>query len=110
VSDPRDLQVLRLTHFLRDVPDEALESAAARLTHETFAEGEDIVVQGSGPDALYFLLEGTVELLQRDARGREQRLAGLTPGDTLGEVEVVYRLPRRQPPARFACTLARRAS
>jgi hypothetical protein len=108
VSDPRDLQVLRLTHFLRDVPDEALESAAARLTHETFAEGEDIVVQGSGPDALYFLLEGTVELLQRDARGREQRLAGLTPGDTLGEVEVVYRLPRQATArAASACTLAR---
>ena len=108
MSDPRDLQVLRLTHFLRDVPDEALESAAARLTHETFAEGEDIVVQGSGPDALYFLLEGTVELLQRDARGREQRLAGLTPGDTLGEVEVVYRLPRQATArAASACTLAR---
>ncbi len=108
MSDPRDLQVLRLTHFLRDVPDEALEFAAAQLTHESFAAGEDIVVQGSGPDALYFLLEGTVELLQRDARGREQRLAGLTPGDTIGEVEVVYRLPRQATArAASACTLAR---
>ncbi len=108
VSDPRDLQVLRLTHFLRDVPDEALESAAAQLTHESFAAGEDIVVQGSGPDALYFLLEGAVDLLQRDARGREQRLAGLTPGDTLGEVEVVFRLPRQATArATSACMLAR---
>ena len=108
MSDPRDLQVLRLTHFLRDVPDEALESAAAQLTHETFAAGEDIVVQGSGPDALYFLLEGMVELIQRDARGGEQRLAGLTPGDTIGEAEVVYRLPRQATArAASACTLAR---
>ena len=108
MSDPRDLQILRLTHFLRDVPDEALESAAAQLTHESFAAGEDIVVQGSGPDALYFLLEGAVDLLQRDSRGREQRLAGLTPGDTLGEVEVVFRLPRQATArAASACTLAR---
>jgi hypothetical protein len=78
------------------------------LTHETFAAGEDIVVQGSGPDALYFLLEGAVDLLQRDARGREQRLAGLTPGDTLGEVDVVFRLPRQATArAATACTLAR---
>jgi hypothetical protein len=108
VTDPRDLQVLRLTHFLRDVPDEELESAAAQLTHETLAAGDEILVQGSAPDALYFLLEGTVELLQRDARGRDQRIAGLAPGDTLGEVEVVYRLPRQTSArATSVCTLAR---
>jgi hypothetical protein len=108
VTDPRDLQVLRLTHFLRDVPDEALESVAAQLTHETYEPGADILIQGSAPDALYFLLDGTVELLQRDGRGGQQHLAGLTPGDTLGEVEVVYRLPRQSSArATSACTLAR---
>jgi Cyclic nucleotide-binding domain len=108
VTDPRDLQVLRLTHFLRDVPDEALESAAAQLTHETYTAGEDILVQGSAPDALYFLLDGTVELLQRDARGGQRHLASLGPGDTLGEVEVVQRLPRQSSArATSACTLAR---
>jgi hypothetical protein len=108
VTDPRDLQVLRLAHFLRDVPDESLESVAAQLTHETCAAGEDILVQGSAPDALYFLLDGTVELLQRDARGGQRHLASLGPGDTLGEVEVVYRLPRQSSArATSACTLAR---
>ncbi len=108
MTDPRDLQILRLTHFLRDVPDEALESVAGELTHETYEAGEDILVQGSAPDALYFLLDGTVELLQRDARGNQQHLATLTPGDTLGEVEVVYRLPRQASArAASACTVAR---
>jgi hypothetical protein len=108
VTDPRDLQILRLTHFLRDVPDEALEAVAAQLTHETYAAGEDILVQGSAPEALYFLLEGTVELLQHDGRGQQQHLATLTPGDTLGEVEVVHRLPRQASArAASACTLAR---
>ena len=108
MTDPRDLQILRLTHFLRDVPDEALESVAGELTHETYEAGEDILVQGSAPDALYFLLDGAVELLQRDARGNQQHLATLTPGDTLGEVEVVYRLPRQASArAASACTLAR---
>lgn len=108
VSDPRDLQVLRLTHFLRDVPDADLDVAAAQLAHESFGVGDEIIVQGSGPDALYFLLDGTVELLQRDPRGREQHVATLTPGDTLGEVEVVFRLPRlTSARAASACTLAR---
>jgi Cyclic nucleotide-binding domain len=108
VTDPRNLQVLRLTHFLRDVPDEALESAAAQLTHETYAAGEDILIQGSAPEALYFLIEGTVELLQRDTRGGSRHIGGLTPGDTLGEVEVLYRLPRlASARATSACTLAR---
>ena len=108
MTDPRDLQILRLTHFLRDVPDEALESVADELTHETYQAGEDILVQGSAPDALYFLLDGTVELQQRDARGNQQHLATLTPGDTLGEAEVVYRLPRQASAhAASACTLAR---
>jgi Cyclic nucleotide-binding domain len=108
VTDPRDLQILRLTHFLRDVPDEALESVAARLLHETYEAGEDILVQGSAPDALYFVLEGTVELSQRDGRGGQQHLATLSPGDTLGEVEVVYRLPHRASArAATGCTLAR---
>jgi CRP-like cAMP-binding protein len=108
VSDPRHLQILRLTHFLRHVPEQALESAAAQLTQETFAPGEDIAVQGSAPDALYFVLDGSLDLLVRDGRGQERRLATLAPGDTLGEVEVVYRLPRLTTArAATACTLAR---
>ena len=108
MSDPRDLQVLRLTHFLRDVPEADLDLAAAQLAHESFAAGDEIIVQGSGPEALYFLLDGTIDLLQRDARGRERHVATLTPGDTLGEVEVVFRLPRLSSArAASACTLAR---
>jgi hypothetical protein len=108
VSDPRDLQVLRLTHFLRDVPEEDLDLAAAQLTHESFAAGDEILVQGSGPDALYFLLDGTIDLSQRDAHGRQRHVATLTPGDTLGEVEIVFRLPRlTSAHAASACTLAR---
>lgn len=108
MNDRRDLHLLRLTHFLRDVPEEALRSAASQLTHESFAAGEEIVVQGSGPEALYLVLEGSVDLVRRDARGHERRIATLSPGDMLGEVEVVFRQPRGATArAASACTLAR---
>jgi hypothetical protein len=108
MPDELALRILRQAHFLRDIDEVTLESVAAGLKPVQAKTGETFLPQGAPADALYFIVEGSVELVHRGKDGRELRLATLSPGDTLGEVELVFR-QARQASARAAqpCTLLR---
>jgi hypothetical protein len=86
----------RLEHvlILRELPAEALENLAGTLPVESFRAGEALFKQGAPPDALFILLEGQVELKVQTEQAAPTLESRRSPGDLIGEVEMVYRQPR----------------
>jgi len=88
------IDLLRNVHFLREVDEIELQALGAILEQKDCAQGEDIVRQGTRAEALYFIARGEVDVIQKQAEGAERFLATLEPGDTFGEMELVFRQPR----------------
>jgi CRP/FNR family cyclic AMP-dependent transcriptional regulator len=62
------------------------------LTEEHYEEGEEIVKEGDRGDRLYFIYEGSIEVIKgiETPRGSAvQRIATLGVGDTFGEMELL---------------------
>jgi hypothetical protein len=76
----------------RVIADE-LRPRAGTLEARTAAPGEPIVRQGESPDRFYVILEGSCEVVQDGARGRET-LATLDPGRFFGETGLLAGVPR----------------
>jgi len=89
--DFQPMDLLRNVHFLREVDEIELQALGAILEQEDYAQGEEIVRQGTRAEALYFIARGEVDVIQKQAEGAERRLATLEPGDTFGEMELVFR-------------------
>ena len=92
--DFQPMDLLRNVHFLREVDEIELQALGAILEQKDYAQGEEIVRQGTRAEALYFIARGEVDVIQKQAEGAERRLAKLEPGDTFGEMELVFRQPR----------------
>ena len=88
------IDLLRNVHFLREVDEDDLQALGAILELVEYDQGEEIIRQGTRADALYFIDRGEVDIIQKPAEGVERRLATLEPGDTFGEMELVFRQPR----------------
>ncbi len=67
-----------------------------------------IIYAGDTPDALYYIMDGSVTVLMEDDEGREIVLAYLNKGDFFGEMGLFDRQPGRSAwvRARTDCTLA----
>ena len=92
--DDQLMDLLRSVHFLREVDEEDLQALGTILELLEYDQGEEIIRQGTRAEALYFIARGEVDIIQKPAEGVEHRLATLEPGDTLGEMELVFRQPR----------------
>lgn len=86
------------THFLQShslfggITDEQMQRVIPHLKEEHFNEGQVIVLEGDEGDRIYFICEGSVEVLkeQDGPNGPEQeKLAKLQAGDTFGEMELI---------------------
>lgn len=78
------------TILTRCPPLEALDPAAkAQVLREsriaTYAGGADVITQDTVGDSFFVVLEGNVEVVKREASGREIKLVELTPGAYFGE-------------------------
>jgi CRP-like cAMP-binding protein len=91
-EEPFDL--LRKCHFLQDVNDEDLLALVATLEHKQYESGEVIIRQGAKAGGMYFIEEGSVEIVLKRPDRHEQILAALEAGDTFGELEMVFTQPR----------------
>lgn len=72
--------------------DDQLEEIRPLLEEAKFAKNDAIIREGEEGDRLYFICEGSVEIL-KDPTPREddvpQRIAVLRAGDTFGEMELI---------------------
>jgi hypothetical protein len=77
--------------FLRQVDPQELVAIAEQLDCATFEEGEAIVQAGSPTNALYIIFEGEIEATSTHPRRKTITKTLLRKGDTLGEMELIYR-------------------
>lgn len=83
------LRALRPVPIFRGLTKEALFEVAQMTTEVTYPSGEAVVREGDPGDALYIIVEGTVEV---DAGGRV--VARMAAGDFFGEISLFDGEPR----------------
>ncbi|HKZ54079.1 MAG TPA: cyclic nucleotide-binding domain-containing protein [Anaerolineales bacterium] len=89
------IDLLRMAHFLRDLDDSEIEHLATALQPVDLDAGQEVFRQGDRPDALFFVSSGEVEVLRSETGKPQRRVGMLVVGDTLGEIEMIYRQPRQ---------------
>lgn len=60
-----------------------------------YAKKSLIIRPGDSPDALYYILEGSLTISMPDENGRDYVLANLKPGDFIGEIGLFVDTPQR---------------
>ncbi len=73
---------------------DALAPLAEQFHTETFEPGFLAIREGDPGDKFYIIVRGSVEVLKRDAEGKEKRLAVLQDGDHFGEIALLNSVPR----------------
>ena len=99
-------QMLAETRLGRDLPRADLERLAAAGSVRRVAAGEELRREGEPGNSLLLILEGEVEVVKADGRGRSRSLARLEPGALLGEIGLLGSAPasatlRSRGPARL---------
>jgi CRP-like cAMP-binding protein len=91
-----DLQTLQSHALFGGLTREQLTLVAGLMQVERFARGHDIVREGDLGDRVYFILDGSVEILKtaQSTPPEARRIAVLHAGDTFGEMELIDIQPR----------------
>jgi len=91
---------LNLAVFLDGIPEMAGLGSSARLSlagsvdiHE-FEEGQHVVEEGQAADSLFLIQSGQCVVWRSLENGEEQVLAKLGPGQTFGEIGLLFEKPR----------------
>ncbi|HEX3930379.1 MAG TPA: MFS transporter [Nocardioides sp.] len=84
-----DLALLRRVAVLDPLPLPALEQLAAGLRPRQVAAGDTVYTQGDAADGCVVIEHGTAEVL-----GDGRRVAELGPGELVGEIALLRRVPR----------------
>lgn len=77
---------IRKVAFLRDLPEQAIETLAAGSHTELFAPGEMVVRQGETGEELYLCLRGELQVLHQGDSGEQREVARLQAGGLFGEI------------------------
>jgi uncharacterized protein YhbP (UPF0306 family) len=77
----------------QDLPQEEIETVAARLHTLQVGPGEIIVRQGAPADKFFIIVDGEVEVVH-EQDGETRRLATLTAGQFFGEMAILRDTPR----------------
>jgi CRP-like cAMP-binding protein len=100
MRNPQLLELLKSIPFLREVDEDVLLILAAKLERQEFAKDDVILLQGSRADSMYFIAEGSVDIVLMHPDQPERHLDRLVSGDTFGEIEMIF------PQARIAAVRA----
>lgn len=93
-ADRERIEQLRALSLFRHLPEAKLEEVARMLAVQTVPAAGVVFEEGSPGDALYLVARGRVRIEKRTADGGVAELAILSPGDALGEMALIERLPR----------------
>ncbi|MFP5334934.1 MAG: sensor histidine kinase [Actinomycetes bacterium] len=86
-------EALRRSNLLAELPAADLADLVRAGRTVDYAPGEDVITEGSEPDAMYVLLDGEVEVI-RNVAGAELLVNVCGPGDLVGELGLVHGRPR----------------
>jgi len=94
-ESPRERsELLERTRWANDFDGKELETLAGYLRVERRPAGQPVCREGDRDGTLFILVEGTASVVKDDGSGRQQTLASLGPGHTLGEMALVDGSPR----------------
>jgi len=85
-DQPTRVAAIRKVDFLRDLPEQAIETLAAGAHSELYAPGEMVVRQGDTGEELYLCLRGELQVLHQVESGEQHEVARLTAGGLFGEI------------------------
>lgn len=71
-----------------------LDAVIARMHLEQFGEGDIVITEGENGCSLYVVMDGTVKVFTRGAKGESVLLATLGAGDFFGEISILTGRPR----------------
>src|SRR5687768_5603855 len=80
--------------FLASLPPELRKQVQGQMRILRAKRGQSLLGRGTASTDIYFVLEGSFNVIIYSASGREVSLRALTEGDTFGELAAVDGLPR----------------
>lgn len=86
--------LLERTRWANDFDGKELETLGGYLRVERRPAGQPVCREGERDGTLFILVEGAASVVKDDGSGRQQPLASLGPGHTLGEMSLVDGAPR----------------
>lgn len=91
---PIEPSALRQVGLFGALSDEVLAHLASTLEPIVFAPGDVVFREGDAARELFVVLDGEIEILKGNHRGRLMRVAILGPNDSFGEMSVIDVQPR----------------
>ncbi len=83
------VQQLQKSRLFEGLLPEEIEMITELILQKNFAEGEVVFEQGDVGDSLYMLIEGSVDVIQKDNDGKEHILAILQAPTFFGEMSLI---------------------
>jgi CRP-like cAMP-binding protein len=93
-AHPQAFEDLQKINFLRSLPLEDLVDLSERCSYVRLVAEQKVFSQGAAGDALYFLIEGEVEISESTSNGTPRRIAILSSGVVFGETSLITGEPR----------------
>jgi len=90
----RLLERLGSVDILRSLPAEQVQAIVPRMTLRRFAAGAPVFLQNGAGDSMYIVESGAIAIEYADAAGNRTTVAELGPGQTFGEMALLWKAPR----------------
>ena len=87
------MDLLSRMHAFNSLSEQERAGLAAQFTLHSYVDGDAISRQGTRADAIYILIEGTVELKREEEDESITHLGTLLPGDVFGQMEILRPQP-----------------
>lgn len=87
-----DHSLLQSYSLFGGINDQQLEKVIPYLKEENFLQGDIIIKEGNAGDKIFFITDGSVEVLKNTCTPsgpEDEQLAVLCKGDTFGEMELI---------------------
>jgi signal transduction histidine kinase len=91
--EPEVSGALRRSRLFAELPDDDVAELAATSRSVALEPGEELMTEGSPPDAMYVVTDGELEVT-RTSGGAPLLLNVCGPGDLIGELGIVHGRPR----------------